>query len=147
MVKYNSDGEKQWTRQFGTSALDIGSGITSDSSGNVYVTGYTLGALDGNTSARSIDLFVVKYNSDGEKQWTQQFGLQAFGNGITSDSSNVYVTGYTEENLNGHINAGGWDLFVSNTTLTGPSNGLSNWGHITMMMLTTSPVTAAVMSM
>ena len=42
----------------GTAENDIGSGITSDSSGNVYVTGYTLGALDGNTSAGSIDLFV-----------------------------------------------------------------------------------------
>ena len=47
---------------------DAGFGITSDSSGNVYVTGYTYGDLDGNTSAGSNDVFVVKYNSSGVKQ-------------------------------------------------------------------------------
>ena len=50
--------------------MDNGYGITSDSGGNVYVTGSTVGALDGNTSAGGYDLFVVKYNSSGVKQWT-----------------------------------------------------------------------------
>ena len=50
--------------------MDNGYGITSDSSGNVYVTGSTVGALDGNTSAGGYDLFIVKYNSSGVKQWT-----------------------------------------------------------------------------
>ena len=43
-------------------------GITTDSSSNVYVTGFTSGNLDGNTSAGSSDLFVVKYDSGGNKQ-------------------------------------------------------------------------------
>ena len=61
-------------QQLGTTASDNGSGITSDSSGNIYVTGSTSGGLDGNTSAGNTDLFVVKYNSSGVKQWTQQLG-------------------------------------------------------------------------
>ena len=68
MVKYNSSGTKQWTKQLGTSSRDWGRGVATDSSGNVYVTGYTEGGLDGNTSAGGVDLFVVKYNSDGVKQ-------------------------------------------------------------------------------
>ena len=48
-------------------------GVATDSSGNVYVAGYTSGGLDG-TNAGSNDLFVVKYNSSGTKQWTKQLG-------------------------------------------------------------------------
>ena len=56
-----------WTKQLGSSGEDNAYGVATDSSGNVYVTGSTRGGLDGNTSAGSYDLFVVKYNSDGEK--------------------------------------------------------------------------------
>ena len=56
------------TKQLGTSSDDIAYGVATDSSDNVYVTGYTEGGLDGNTSAGGNDLFVVKYNSEGVKQ-------------------------------------------------------------------------------
>ena len=74
MVKYNSSGTKQWTKQLGTSSTDLANGVTTDSSGNVYVVGYTYGELDGNTNTGASDLFVVKYNSSGTKQWTKQLG-------------------------------------------------------------------------
>ena len=57
-----SSGTKQWTKQLGTSSVDIGSGVTVDSSGNIYVTGYTEGGLRGNTYSDSSDIFLVKYN-------------------------------------------------------------------------------------
>ena len=68
VVKYNSSGTKQWTKQLGTSSIDNANGVATDSSGTVYVTGGTYGGLDGNTSAGGSDLFVVKYDSDGVKQ-------------------------------------------------------------------------------
>ena len=74
VVKYNSSGTKQWTNQLGSSSRDSANGVTTDSSGNVYVAGGTYGGLDGNTSAGVNDLFVVKYNSSGTKQWTNQLG-------------------------------------------------------------------------
>ena len=52
----------------GTSSSDIAYGVAVDSSGNVYAAGYTQGGLDGNTHAGGSDLFVVKYNSSGERQ-------------------------------------------------------------------------------
>ena len=113
VIKYNSSGVKQWTKQLGTSSNDSGGGITTDSSGNLYVTGYTYGALDGSNAGQG-DIFVVKYNSDGVKQWTQQLGTSSSesAKGITSDSSgNVYVTGYTYGALDGS-NAGQEDIFV-----------------------------------
>jgi hypothetical protein len=74
VVKYNSSGTKQWTKQLGTSSTDLADGVATDSSGNVYVVGYTYGGLDGNTNTGGSDLFVVKYNSSGTKQWTKQLG-------------------------------------------------------------------------
>jgi len=56
------------TKQLGTSSSDGGSGVTTDSSVNVYVTGYTNGGLDGNTNSGEGDIFLVKYNSSGIKQ-------------------------------------------------------------------------------
>jgi hypothetical protein len=108
------------TKQLGTSSNDQGYSITGDSSGNVYVTGYTSGGLDGNTSAGTTDLFVVKYDSGGNKQWTQQLGTSGydFAHSISSDpSGNVYSTGYTHGDLDGNIHTGGLtlmtgDLFV-----------------------------------
>ena len=61
--------------QLGTSSNDYPYGVATDSSGNVYVTGYTLGGLDGNTSAGGDDHFLVKYNSDGVKQWNMSLKI------------------------------------------------------------------------
>jgi len=66
--KVNESGTKQWTKQLGTSSYDEGRGITTDSSGNIYVTGFTKGGLDGNTNSGGYDIFLVKYNSSGTKQ-------------------------------------------------------------------------------
>ena len=68
LVKYNSNGTKQWTRQLGTSEQDLGFGVTVDSSDNIYLTGITSGSLDGNTNSGNSDIFLVKYNSDGVLQ-------------------------------------------------------------------------------
>jgi hypothetical protein len=115
VVKYDSSGAKQWTQQLGTSNDDYAEGIATDSSGNVYVTGETVGALDNNTNAGAYDLFVVKYDSSGAKQWTQQLGTSNGdeANGIATDSSgNVYVTGFTGGALDNNTSAGASDLFV-----------------------------------
>ena len=66
--KENESVTRQWTKQLGTSSDDRGHSVTTDSSGNIFVSGATEGGLDGNTSSGGNDMFLVKYNSSGIKQ-------------------------------------------------------------------------------
>ncbi|MBP7796975.1 MAG: SBBP repeat-containing protein [Elusimicrobiales bacterium] len=115
LIKYDTSGNKIWTKQIGTSSDDKANGVAVDTSGNVYVTGYTGGGLDGNTSAGYNDIFLIKYDSNGNKIWTRQIGTSNFdyAYGVAVDTSgNVYVTGYTEGGLDGNTSAGGADIFL-----------------------------------
>ena len=126
MIKYNPSGPKQWTTHLGTSSNERANGVSTDSSGNVYVAGYTQGELDGNSSAGHKDLFVVKYNASGTKQWTKQLGTSStdYAYGVATDSSgNVYVAGTTAGGLDGNSSAGNYDLFVVKYN----SSGTKQW--------------------
>jgi hypothetical protein len=73
LVKFNSSGTTQWTKQLGTSYWDSGESVTTDSSGNIYVTGYIEGGLDGNTNSGGKDIFLVKsiplVQNNGQNNW------------------------------------------------------------------------------
>ena len=137
LVKYNSSGSKQWTKQLGSSSAEIGQGVTSDSAGNIYVTGYTSGSLDGNTSAGDKDIFLVKYNSSGSKQWTKQLGSSSteIGQGVTSDSAgNIYVSGYTSGSLDGNTSAGNNDIFLVKYNSSGTKQWTKQLGSLHLML-------------
>ena len=137
LVKYNSSGVKQWTEQYGSVVggyTDFGQGVTVDSSDNLYVTGTTNGGIDNNTSSGSDDIFLIKYNSSGEKQWTQQLGTSSrdrvaldadeIMDGVTVDSSdNIYVVGQTQGGLDNNTNSGDWDFFLVKYN----SSGTKQW--------------------
>jgi len=62
--KYDPDGDVIWTWQFGSAAFDLPYGIFVNATG-IYVTGYTLGTLPGQTNAGGADAFVRKYDPSG----------------------------------------------------------------------------------
>ena len=101
--KYDSDGDLVWTRQYGTSELDIAVDVAVDGSANVLVVGFTRGALEG-PNAGAADAFVRKHAPDGDLVWARQFGTSSNeeANGVVVDSSgNVLVVGYTGGSLGG----------------------------------------------
>jgi hypothetical protein len=129
VAKYDSSGTQQWIQQFGTTGSDVSNGITVDSAGNLYITGYTGGNLGG-TNAGVWDAWVAKYDSSGTQQWIQQFGTTEMdvSSGITVDSAgNLYITGYTRGNLGG-TNAGDFDAWVAKYDSSGTQQWIQQLG-------------------
>ncbi|GAG08956.1 unnamed protein product, partial [marine sediment metagenome] len=123
------NGTKQWTELLGTSESDYGYGIVVDSSGNIYITGYTNGDLDGNTNAGGFDIFVSKYATNGYREWTKLLGTSGndHGKAIAVDSNGyIYITGSTNGDLDGNTNAGGPDIFISKYDI----NGTKQWTEL-----------------
>jgi len=120
--KYTPEGFRIWTKQLGTSVFDASNHVAADGLGNVYIVGQTNGDLDGNTNAGPSDAFVSRYDQTGTLIWTQQLGSSDWdsGLGVTADGmGNIYITGYTEDALDGHVSAGGADAFISKYTQDG----------------------------
>ncbi len=135
--KYDFDGNEVWTRQFGTSRFDLAHTVAADASG-VYVAGFTQGALPGQTGAGSFDVFVRKFDTDGNEAWTSQFGSTGsdIARSISVAASGVYVAGYSYGVLPGQTGGGGADAFVrmydfdGNDTWTRQIGGAAqDYGH------------------
>lgn len=104
-----------WTRQFGTSAVDIPYAVAVDGSDGVVVAGSTAGTLPGQTWAGGRDAFVRRYDAAGNELWTRQFGTynQEVARGVAVDASgNVVVVGHTSGVFPGQTSLGGDDAFV-----------------------------------
>jgi len=134
IVKLDSSGHTLWAKSVGGSQADNGTGITSDASGNVLVTGYfssptivfdsvTLTNLSTDTS---FNMFVVKYTSSGNFLWVRQgIGNDVLANGIAVDGlGNCYVAGaFADVSLvfgtDTLTNSGGYDFYIAKYDLSG----------------------------
>lgn len=95
LSKYSPSGSLHWSQEFGTTSRDFAYDLCIDGLGSVFVSGLTEGAVYG-ANAGGADVFLVKYDSDGNELWSRQHGTTGydFGEGIAADAAgNVYVTG------------------------------------------------------
>lgn len=127
--KYDPDGNAVWTRQFGTAQYDLGWGVFADATG-VYVAGYTLGAFPGYANQGAFDIFLRKYDFDGNELWTKQFGTTGsdMARGISGDSAGVYVCGSVDGELPGQTQVGYSDAFVRKYDADGNENWTRQFG-------------------
>jgi uncharacterized delta-60 repeat protein len=93
-IKYNASGVQQWVARYNgpRNLSDEANALAVDGSGNVYVTGESVGS--GN------DYVTIKYNAAGEQQWVARYNgpgdIIVFdaANALAVDGvGNVYVTG------------------------------------------------------
>lgn len=101
-IKYNSAGLLQWGAYSGNALLqeDNPNAITTDASGNVYVTGK---ADVGTGGAVNYAWETVKYNSSGVQQWIQLYNGTTFNgedipaNILIDNAGNTWVTGSIDQ--------------------------------------------------
>ena len=105
-IKYDSDGNQLWVARYDGpgGGIDSARAIAVDESGNVYVTGYSEGAVTSDDYTiydnYICDYVTIKYDSDGNQLWVARYDGPAAGDDQACDlvldqSSNVYVTGYS----------------------------------------------------
>ncbi|MFH1320952.1 MAG: T9SS type A sorting domain-containing protein [Bacteroidota bacterium] len=120
----------QWAKQSYDTGTKYGWSISSDSAGNLYITGsFSNTAIfdtDTLTSTGLTDVFIVKYDNSGNVLWASQAGGTdtIVGYGIISDNSgNSYITGYFKDTIcfegDTLISTGGRDVFVTKYDLSG----------------------------
>ena len=127
ICKYNPAGARLWTRLFGSAEIDQAWAVACDASGSVFVSGYTLGSIEGNAYLANGDLFLAKYDTDGNRLWLRQWGTINAEHGYslaTDEAGNAYLSGYTTGTLYGPKN-GGRDVFLAKFD----ASGTQLWGR------------------
>jgi uncharacterized repeat protein (TIGR01451 family) len=107
VAKTDASGHLLWLKQVGGNAIDMIQAISTDSSGNVYVTGFFSNTVDFDpgpginslTSFGGYDVFVWKLDSAGNFIWVKQIG--GAGDEYVwameiDESDNIYFTGAFE---------------------------------------------------
>jgi len=155
IAKYSSAGAVLWAAQIAGTGGEIGRGLATDPSGNVFVTGYYTAALtlynSSGVSNASLpltggaDSFIAKYSSAGAVLWAARIAgtttSQDIAYGIATDTSgNAFVTGIysaalTLYNTNGSNGAtlaitGDFECFLAKYSSTGTVSWATRIGSI-----------------
>lgn len=104
LVKYDASGNVLWAKSHGGEYMDVSSSITTDASGNVYLTGYfgsdsinfDTTTLINSSWIQHYDFFITKYNASGNVIWAKSEGGQRreySGKILLDANENIYVLG------------------------------------------------------
>jgi uncharacterized delta-60 repeat protein len=96
-IKYDPDGNQLWVKRYDgdlENSWDSAIALALDSSGNIYVTGYS------NGSGTDRDYTTIKYDPTGNEQWIKRYDGPGNDDDVAADlavdsSDNIYVTGYS----------------------------------------------------
>ncbi|RLC65529.1 MAG: hypothetical protein DRH97_07835, partial [Chloroflexi bacterium] len=96
-MKYDTNGNQLWVARYNgpASSEDWSLDVTLDSSGNVYVTGWSIG------NDTESDYATVKYDSDGNQLWVARYDGPVSGYDLAyaiaiDYSGDIYTTGWSQ---------------------------------------------------
>ncbi len=134
IAKLTNDGNLLWVQTGGGIQDDEGIALALDDSGNIYVTGNYVGqgtfGTSNTISYGAKDIFILKYNSNGDYQWGQFIGgfNDDFAGDIIVDNNNDVAISGTYDfamsiNSDSFIGKGGKDFFIAKFD----NNGVFQW--------------------
>jgi hypothetical protein len=129
VAKFDTNGNIEWQKQFGSDSTDIGNMIYLDIQGNIYIAASTKGTM-GEKFFGGVDGVILKLDTNGNVLWKKQFGTSKGDEcqGITGDgTSNIYICGYTFGDL-ATQNIGSLDVYVGKFTDKGEQVKLVQFG-------------------
>ncbi len=117
LVKYDSGGTRQYTRQLGIAGSAANANaVATDTLGNVYVVGESYGNLGGAPLNGLRDLFLLKFDATGAQAYARQIGATGAdtrGFSVATDAANaVYAVGYATAGVDGNTLTGGTDALL-----------------------------------
>jgi len=110
LIKFNSDLSFQWVKHYGTGLTDYVKGMDMDEDGNILLFGKFKNEIDFDditlTSSGSTDMYIAKYNADGEIIFAFSEGGSSYedANSIAVGANDeFYISGtfYNETIING----------------------------------------------
>ena len=119
------------TEQKWSSAYDILVGTALMSSDNLFAPEQNLTEKGGNYNPKNNNIFLMKQNSSGSREWIMDLGISDEESGIsmTFDSSkNVYITGYTRNGLEGYKKSGDFTVFLVKYNSSGTREWIKKLG-------------------
>jgi hypothetical protein len=130
VTKWDSSGNRLWTKQWGSESPDVATAAALDKAGHLWIVGRTAGDL-GTGNLGDYDAFLTELDPDGTPLFTKQFGsvLGDSAEGIAIDADgNIFVTGFTQGAFDGTESTGGIDTFVTKLTSAGAPIWTRLWG-------------------
>lgn len=138
VLKYDKNGNYKWVNTYGGEFNDVGTEVTADAWGNVYLGGTFSDTIDFDPGTgvleliayEDLDLFIQKMDSSGNMVYTYDFG-DTLGDAIrtmcTDPQGNVYISGVFSDTVdfdpgsgvNELISQGEIDMFVAKFDVNG----------------------------
>ncbi|UZR93461.1 SBBP repeat-containing protein [Chondrinema litorale] len=110
--KVNSTGDFLWAKSIGGISTDVGYDVTTDSEGNIYLTGYFTDSVDFDPGEDIYflssyiefwqDAFILKLDQNGAFLWAHKIGGLAGESGYAIEvdtDGNVYTLGYFQNDI------------------------------------------------
>ena len=118
-AEYDLNGERIWLQTFNSPDFDSATSVTYVNE-TIYITGFTFGSINEQSSQSHMNIFVAAVNSEGETLWIKEYGGPGDDSAvrIDHDGQNLIIAGYTSDLL-GEQHYGSNDIAVLKLDLNG----------------------------